>query len=119
MPEPKIMNAVITGTRLDTERGLSAWIMLDYGSGGGQQGFGGYVLYAPDGWAAHGQPGNYAGHFIYRVLEIAGVEEWSQLVGRTVRAKAEHSKVHEIGHIVKDDWFNPAEDFEAMSPEAV
>ncbi len=42
------------------------------------------------------------------------MSEWSKLAGKTVRAKREHSKVHAIGHIVKDDWFDPSRDFKAM-----
>lgn len=105
-------NAVIENAYFDTERGLSAWLTLDYG--GCAQGFGGYLLYAPKGWAAHKDGANYAGHFIYRVLQVAGVEDWARLKGRTVRVRAEHSKVHAIGHIVKDDWFDPAKEFEAL-----
>jgi hypothetical protein len=108
----EIVNAVIKSVSFDTERGLSAWVSLDYG--GCCQGFGGYMLYAPSGWAAHSEPGNYAGHFIWRVLEIAGVDDWGKLPGKTVRAKREHSKVHAIGHIIKDDWFDPGKDFTAM-----
>jgi len=108
----EIRNAMITGARFDTERGLSAWLTLDYG--GSCQGFGGYILYVPADWKHHGESGNYAGHFIYRCLEIAGVTDWSKLVGKTIRAKCEHSKVHAIGHIIKDDWFNPTEDFKKM-----
>ena len=108
----EVRNAVIESARLDTERGLSAWLTLDYGGTG--QGFGGYILYIPSGWTHHGEPGNYAGHFIWRVLEIAGVDDWAKLKGRTIRAKADHSKVHAIGHIVKDDWFEPSKDFEQI-----
>lgn len=109
-------NAVIKSARFDTERGLSAWIDLDYGDSGGQ-GFGGYLLYAPEGWAAH-NAANYAGHFIYRVLEVAGATDWAKLPGRTVRVRAEHSKVHAIGHIVKDDWFDPASEFAVLKNAA-
>jgi hypothetical protein len=112
MREPEIKNAVIEDARFDLERGLSAWLTLDYGGRG--QGFGGYLLYAPKGWKAHGEAGNFCGHFIYRVLEIAGVDDWAKLKGRTVRVRATHSKVEAIGHIVKDDWFEPDAEFAQM-----
>lgn len=105
-------NAIISSARFDTERGLSAWIYLDFGGHG--QGFGGFLLYAPKGWRAAGQAGNYAGHFIWRVLEIAGVDDWSKLPGRTVRVRSSWDKVHAIGHIVNENWFDPAEEFAAM-----
>jgi hypothetical protein len=91
---------------------LSAWLDLDYGGSG--QAFGGYALYLPKDFVNNADQRNYAGHFIWRVMEVAGVSEWGKLPGKTIRVKAEHSKVHAIGHIVKDDWFNPAEDFALM-----
>lgn len=97
-------NAIITRTELSSaDHGLiSAWLYLDYGGSG--QGVAGEIrLHARD------LPG-----FIWRVLEIAGVTEWAQLKGRTIRVRSEHTKVHAIGHIVKDDWFYPSDDFEAM-----
>jgi hypothetical protein len=113
MSEPiELKNAVIEKAYFDNERGLSAWLQLDYGGCG--QGFGGFMLYGPKGWACHGGA-NYAGHFIYRCLEIGGASDWSKLVGKTIRVKASHSKVIAIGHIVKDDWFEPSKDFEEMS----
>ena len=108
-PDIEVKNAIIKSVRFDTERGLSAWLDLDYGGSG--QGFGGYLLYVPADWKHHGVGGNYAGHFIWRVLEIAGVDDWSKLAGRSIRVKAECAKVHAIGHIIKDDWFDPSADF--------
>src|SRR3954464_16039866 len=98
-------NAVIKTARItnDDHGLLTAWLDLDYGGSG--QGFGGYLLYLPSDWKNHKQQANYAGHFIYRVLQIAEVDDWAKLKGRTVRVKAEHSRVQAIGHIVKDDWF--------------
>jgi len=108
-------NAVITGAHItnDDHGVLSAWVFLDYGGSGGQ-GFGGYVLYLPKDFTHSTNQRNYAGHFIWRVMEVAGVSKWEELKGKTVRAKAEHSKVHAIGHIVKDDWFDPGADFLRM-----
>ena len=103
-------NAVIKDARITTDNGfLDCWLDLDYGGTG--QGFGGYTLYLPKSWRHHDQNSPYAGHFIWRVMEVAGVSEWSDLPGKTIRVRAEHSKVHAIGHIVKDDWFNPSLDF--------
>lgn len=110
-----IKNAIITDAEItnDDHGCLTAWIHLDYGGCG--QGFGGYSLYIPKSFH-HYDPksANYAGHFIWRVMEVAGVFKWSQLRGKTVRVKSNRSKVCEIGHIVKDDWFNPSADFKNM-----
>jgi len=114
----KIMNAIIESAVLDIgDRGfLQSWITLDYGGTG--QGFGGFVLCPyigsdmnPD-WTKFS--GNYAGVWLTRIMQIAAVGEWGKLKGRTIRAKANHGRVEAIGHIVKDDWFNPSEVFKAM-----
>ncbi len=112
--ETEIKNAIITSAVLDTgDRGLlTAWLNLDYGGSG--QGFGGYALYLPKNYKHHTNKCNFAGHFIFRCIEIAGVESWDKLKGKTVRVKSSHRKVEAIGHIVKDDWFNPSDDFKKM-----
>lgn len=109
----EIRNAVIESAIITKEeRGfLDAWLTLDYGGSG--QGFGGYALYLPKSFSHHAIE-SVAGHFLFRVMEIAGVESWEKLKGRTIRVKCEHTKVHAIGHIVRDDWFNPSEDFSAI-----
>ncbi len=112
----EIKNAVIKAVKFDTERGLSAWLTLDYGGSG--QGFGGFLLYAPKDWAGHNHGGNFAGHFIYRCLEIGGVDDWAKLVGKTIRVRSDRAGlgglIVAIGHIIKDDWFNPREEFAAL-----
>ena len=105
-------NAIIESAEIRNDHHglLTAWINLNYGDCGGQV-FGGIALYLPKSFKHHKMIQGYAGHFIWRVMEVADVKEWSQLKGKTIRVKAEHSEVHAIGHIVKDDWFDPKKDF--------
>lgn len=115
--EVEVRNAVIEAATITNEDHglLSIWLSLDYGGSG--QGFGGYALYLPEDFKHHAAQPNFAGHFIWRVMQIAGVGKWDQLKGKTIRVKCEHSKVHAIGHIVKDDWFDPSADFARMRGE--
>ncbi len=109
----EIKNAIITKTTLTIEDHgcLMGWIILDYGGAG--QGFGGHNLCTlPELQKDYKQ--GVAGHFICRILQIAGVTKWDQLLGKTIRVKCENNMIKAIGHIVKDDWFNPKIDFENM-----
>lgn len=112
----EIRNAVIESVTLSNERGLSAWLMLDFGDCG--QGFGGLLLYS-----ANGDPlareVNYCGHFIWRVLQVAGVERWERLPGKTIRVQRSFSHIKAIGHILKDDWFDPREEFEELASKVM
>ena len=103
-------NAIITSAEItnDDHGILTVWIHLEYGIGA--QGFGGYALYLPKSFKHH-EIQSYAGHFIWRAMEVADVAKWSQLPGKTVRVISTLTKVEAIGHIVKDDWFYPEKDF--------
>lgn len=100
-------NAVITSAELsnDDHGVLTCYLTLDYG-GSGMQGFGGYILWSPS--SPLGAHPDACGRYIWRVLEIAGVHEWSKLKGRPVRVRAGRAKVHAIGHFLNDDWFHPS-----------
>lgn len=105
-------NAIISNVTIDFEdRGiLTSWIQLDYGGAG--QSFGGLNLYLPKSFDHHTIK-SYAGHFIFRVMEIAGVTNWDAMKGKTIRVKIENGLIVSIGHIIKDDWFTPSKDFKA------
>lgn len=109
----EIRNAIIESAEITSnDHGLlTAWINLDYGGSG--QGFGGYSLYLPKSFTHHTLE-SAAGHFIFRCMEVAGVTEWSRMKGKTIRARAAFGNVAAIGHIVKDDWFCPEEDFRPL-----
>ena len=100
-------NALIKSTSLGYEdHGMfTGYLHLEYDGGG--QGFGGYVL-----------SGAYLDAFLQRTLKVAGVEKWEDLSGRCIRVRAEHVKVHEIGHFLKDEWFCPKKVFEEMEANA-
>lgn len=107
-----VQNAIITGFSLRMERGffLDSWVSLDYGGSG--QGFGGFVLYLSK-TAKHHEVMSHAGHWIWRVMEIAGVKDVKDIVGKSVRVRKpdEWGTVEAIGHIINDDWFDPKVEF--------
>lgn len=100
-------NAKITGTMLGIEDHgiLTAMLYLDYG--GTAQGFGGYQL------------DRYVEGQRRRVGTAAGSQftsacstRWAwtggrNLIGCHVRVRADRTKVHAIGHIIEDRWFDP------------
>ncbi|MFA5324147.1 MAG: hypothetical protein WC373_15850 [Smithella sp.] len=114
----KIKNAIIEDAHINISEGfLSAGITLDYGDCGHQGFGGGYVLYVPKSWRHH-KLESVAGHQIFRILEIAGVESWKDLKGKSIRVKSDWNHIEEIGHITKNDWYNPSKDFESIKEEA-
>jgi len=109
-----IVNAVIDSVQItnDDHGILTAWVNLNYG--GSFQGFGGYSLYFPGDFKNDKSHPNYAGHFIWRVMEVAEVSEWNDLKGKTVRVEIANGLISALGHIVKDDWFKIKEEFKAL-----
>jgi len=106
----EIKNAMIKNVSLsNADHGcLSSFIQVDHDEG--SQGFGGYQLYTPNN---RGRLGS-AGVFIWRVLETVGVSDWKDLARKYIRIRLEDGMITAIGHIVKDDWFCPKEEFKNL-----
>ena len=107
-----IKNARITSTRLGIESHgiLTAFILLDL-EGGSAQGFGGYQFdYNPCSGRVYVPQGS---HFIRRVLDVVGVDNWEDLPGTPCRIKriTRGDQICCLGNFIEDKWFNPIEEF--------
>lgn len=106
-------NATIESTHLGVEDHgiMTCYLHLKYHGSG--QGFGGYALDRQNGerdTKSRRIGTAYGCEFIKRILETVGVDRWEKLPGKHIRVRADHSKVHGIGHIIEDQWFMPDED---------
>ncbi len=95
-----IKNATIKEVKLGFEDHgiLTSYVILDYGGSG--QGLGGFCL-----------GGEYTDYWVRGILESLELKDWNDLVGTNVRVKLTTddmlAEIIEIGHIIKDLWFNP------------
>lgn len=108
----RVLNAEIRDATLSNEdhNSLIATLGLRR-EGGTHQGFGGHILHPNPDDDDYTLGAGYAGHFIWRVLSIAGVHEWSGLRGRPIRVLEFEGLLVAIGHYLDDDWFCPRIDF--------
>ena len=106
-----IKNAIIEKAEItcgDRSHGcLSISITVDYGDSG-HQGFGGWSLGGRSNWTTEK---NYGGRWLLRCMEIADVDEWSDMTGKTIRVAIENDLIVGIGHIVKENWLYPKSEF--------
>lgn len=91
----EIKNAVIRSTMLGLEdHGIpTCSLMLDYSGSG--QGFGGYDL------RHHGIK------MVTEICRVVGVEKWESLPGKVCRVKSNGGRLHAIGNIIEDRWYEP------------
>ncbi len=109
--ETEIINARIENTNLGNMKDgtlFGFWLYLDFGGTG--QGFGGYCLDEYDKPLSR-RVGTAAGlESIIQILEIVGVDHWEDLKGKLIRVKRDaewNGKIFGIGHVLKDQWFEP------------
>lgn len=114
----EIKNAIIKSANIiRNARGhTDVYLMLDYGST--SQGFDTAGTSTAKGSSQFNLTG-LCGYFVCRVMEVAGVTAWSQLAGKPIRVKANQSKVHAIGHLIDDDWFDPSADCATVDPASL
>lgn len=112
----QVMNAKIESTRIgnDDHGSLDIYVFVDHECG--HQGFGGWALYLPKGFTHH-EMNSIAGHHLWRIMEIADVETWDKLPGEAIRVRIENGFIVAIGHIVKEDWYEPRIDFKESRKE--
>lgn len=107
----EIRNAVVDRVSVTIERGfLTMDLYLNFGDGG--QAFGGYVLHVDD---LDVSQANFCGLFLYRCMRVAGVDKLNDITGKAIRVLgARDGKIEAIGHIIKEDWFNPTFEFDKI-----
>lgn len=103
-------NAIIASATLGIEDHGILTVSLCFEYECGCQCFGGYAMDSYDKTKKRRIGTAYGMEFVIRVMNTVGVTEWSQLKGKHVRVEAERCKVHAIGNIVKNVWFNPEQD---------
>lgn len=107
----EIRNAKIDSTMLGFEdHGIMTAFLYTMSDGLGQ-GFGGYSM-----------NGEWGMEFIKMLLKALGVDSWEKLTGTHCRIDASNDKIHRIGHIIENKWFEPAVDlkpFELRKREAL
>ena len=103
--DKEVKNATIKNSWLTIENGVLE-IKLDLEYEVWNQVYTSPVLYLPVGYT-HYNRDTPTGHHIFRLLEIAGVNDWKDLNGRNIRVSCDGDVIFALGHIVKDDWFHP------------
>jgi hypothetical protein len=122
MPAIETKNARIQSTMLGIEdHGIMSFsLYLDYGSSG--QGAGGYCLDTPvkdSNGRFIKRVGTAAGTtIIMEILRVVGVDKWEDLPNKHIRVRADHCKVHAIGHLLKDEWLDFGAFFEQQTTAA-
>lgn len=115
----EIRNAVITCTKLGfaghPAEFLEVSLTLEWP--GVVASFGGWTLDGrPLASAKTRSPSSACGLFVARILRIAGVSQWEQLIGRNVRVCYDN-RVVSLSHITQDDWFDPDTELAALPPD--
>lgn len=94
--ETEILNATITNSFWESERGFTHYLLVEGDGWGG--GFGGYSL-----------KGNSCYLWITEIMKtLESKFSDKDLIGKVIRVKTNHSTILAIGHPIKDLWFEPA-----------
>lgn len=110
----KIRNGVIKEARIYVEDHglLTSSIGIDYGGdyGGAFQSFGGYSF---GGFRDKKLKGDYMGLWVRGIFRVTEKDDWNRLPGTPVRVETDTGVITKIGHFLKDEWFDPGEEYKA------
>ena len=100
-----VKNAIIKSAQIQENHGcLTVWLHLDCGKT--SQSFGGYALHVPD------RNKSFMGHAIWSTMKMCGVRDWVDVPGKAIRVRTDNSgDIIAIGHIIREEWFDPSVDF--------
>lgn len=106
----ELHNAQIIGVALGVSDRDYTTCLLELHYGTAKQLFGGYPFDEPI--KVEGHPRMRFGtafgmEFIRRLLAVLELKRWEDLRGAHCRVHCSKNKVHDIGHILKDQWFSP------------
>lgn len=106
-----ILNLRILEARLGLEEhgNLTFLLRLDNGTGT-DFAFGNWNLYPGDPGGPLPRP-SLCGHCVGRLLHVAGAQDWGNLPGRHVRGLIREGRLAALGHILRDQRFDPKEVF--------
>ena len=109
------MNAIITAASLSIGHynSLSMDITVERPDGS-FQGFGGYCLAKPD---SEEITPDYTGTYILKMLKVTDCKDIESMVGKAVRISLDNDRIIGIGHIIKNIWFYPQQEFERIKKE--
>lgn len=98
-------NGQINETFIGYEHGmLTAMIFIGFGDF--RQGFGGFK-----------GPGNME-KFIQGVIRVARVNSWEKLEGTMIRVRTLNGMIVQVGHIIDNIWFTPADELDLKKVQA-
>ena len=100
----RIQNARISSASLRVDRGFAITIWIFVQIEGGGQGFGGYLLSHMD-----RDPSPHLAAWITGLFKLFEVETLEALKGEPCRVDADFGRIYRIGHLLRDDWFDPEE----------
>ena len=95
-------NAMIEEVRITSKDIGCLTIQMTLDLGTCNQGINGYILYSPN--KEDRQESEVAGRFIWRLMAIAEVSEWSDLKGKMIRIRGDMYGIEAVGHILREDW---------------
>ena len=107
--EKRIENVVIEGVMLGFEDHNIMTCMVHVKGDMLNQGFGGYALDTYDKQFKRRVGTAYGMEWLIRLMNTVGAREFKELKGMYVRIEADEYHIYQIGHIVKEQWFNPEE----------